>query len=464
MSDTSPKTTPSRAKLATGSIPGHLVTQTLPMMVGGAALMSVGIIDAYFVGQLGSDALAAISFIFPITVALSSLGVGVIAGISSVVSRALGRGDEQLARRRGNMGIVLAAGFGIAIGLALFFGRRPLFRAMQADEAILPLIDAYMGPFALFFPLLLVSMGVNGCLRGQGLAKRSSSILVALALTNWILDPILITGAFGVPGMGIAGAAWATVGGWAVAVLVGIVFLQRSELPFAPRTLAQCDWKRGSAAIGRVAGPAAFSNSINPIGLSVLTAFLAASAGEAAVAGYGTGGRLQSFAVVPLLSLSASIGAIVGQNWGAGQLDRVRQAVCWAGGFCVAYGLAIGALLVAFRETFAGVFTDDPAVVAAMSDYLMIAAWGYAGYGVLIVANGALNALDFAGNALVQSLARALLVMVPVAWWLGNRWGAEGIYAAELAANLFGGLIAAAMIWWVVWKRPSRAALEGATA
>ena len=142
----------SPAKLVTGSIPRHLVSQTLPMMIGGAALMSVGIIDAYFVGQLGPDALAAISFIFPITVALSSLGVGVIAGISSVVARALGEGDEDKARRRGNMGIVLAGLFGMAVGSSLYLLRMPLFRLMQADESLMPLIDAYMGPFALGFP------------------------------------------------------------------------------------------------------------------------------------------------------------------------------------------------------------------------------------------------------------------------------------------------------------------------
>ena len=443
----------SPAKLVTGSIPRHLVSQTLPMMIGGAALMSIGIIDAYFVGQLGADALAAISFIFPITVALSSLGVGVIAGISSVVSRALGEGDAAKARRRGNMGIVLAGGFGVAIALLLYAFRIPLFRLMQADEALLPLIDAYMGPFALGFPLLLLGMGINGCLRGQGLAKRSSSVLIAMAAANWVLDPILITGAFGIPGVGVSGAAWATIGGWAVALVAGFIFLQKSTLPFHPRTLPECQWRDGTKAIFKVAGPAAFSNAINPIGLSVLTAFLAARAGDAAVAGFGTGGRLQSFAVVPLLGLSASIGAIVGQNWGAKEFARVRQALLYAGGFCVAYGIGIGALLVAFREPLGSLFTDDPQVIDAMSRYLMIAAWGYAGYGVLIVANGALNALDFAGNALVQSVVRVMLVMVPVAWLLGDAWGADAVYAAELAANLAGGLIAAAMIWWVVLRK-----------
>ena len=423
------------------------------MMVGGAALMSVGIIDAYFVGQLGADALAAISFIFPVTVALSSLGVGVIAGISSVVSRALGEGDTDKARRRGNMGIVLAGLFGLAVGLSLYAFRLPLFRLMQADEALMPLIDAYMGPFALGFPLLLLNMGANGCIRGQGLAKRASAILVAYAAANWLLDPILITGAFGFEGFGVAGAAYATIGGWIVGFGAGFYFLQKSDLPFRPRVLGECNWRDGTKAIVKVAGPAAFSNSINPIGLSVLTAFLAARAGDAAVAGFGTGGRLQSFAVVPLLGLSASIGAIVGQNWGAGEYQRVRQALLYAGAFCLAYGLAIGALLVLFREPLGGLFTDDPQVVAAMADYLKIAAWGYGGYGVLIVANGALNALDFAGNALVQSLVRVLLVMVPVAWLVGDAWGANGVYVAELAANLVGGSLAAAMIWWVVLRR-----------
>ena len=88
------------AKLASGSIRGHLVGQTLPMVFGVAAIMSVGLIDAYFIGQLGAQELAAVSFIFPITIALSSLGVGVMVGINSVIARALGEGDAERAGRR----------------------------------------------------------------------------------------------------------------------------------------------------------------------------------------------------------------------------------------------------------------------------------------------------------------------------------------------------------------------------
>lgn len=444
-----------KAKLTQGSIRGHLVTQTLPMMVGGAALMSIGIIDAYFVGQLGADALAAISFIFPITVALSSLGVGVIAGISSVTSRALGEGDPGHARRRANVGIVLAAIFGIAVGATLFVLRGPLFRLMGASDTLLPLIDAYMTPFALFFPLLLVGMGINGCLRGQGLAKRSSTVLIAMAIANWILDPILITGAFGFEGFGMAGAAYATIGGWALALAMGFFFLQGSQLKLDIASLPQCDWPRATRAIGRVAGPAAFSNAINPIGLSVLTGLLAMT-GQDAVAGFGAGGRLQAFAVVPLLGLSASIGPIVGQNFGAGAHERVRSALRYAGLFCIGYGLAIGALLVLTREPLAALFSEDATVRAEIARYLAISAWGYAGFGLLIMANGALNAVDRAGTALGQSLFRVLAIMIPVGLLLRAEWGAEGVYVAELAANLVGGLVAAVSLWWVFWHPGGR--------
>jgi putative MATE family efflux protein len=429
-------------RLTTGSIRKHLVTQTMPMMIGVGAIMSVGIVDAYFIGKLGPEELAAVAFIFPVTVALASLGVGVIAGIASVVSRAIGSGDMERARNLGNLGIALALAFGGGIALALYALRLPLFRLLQADEKLLPLIDAYMVPYALGFPLLLVLMGMNGALRGQGAAKRAASILITFAAANWALDPILITGAFGLTGFGVAGAAYATIGGWLVGALVAAVSLQSSEITFQPWRLRQCDWAAGSAALGRVAGPAALSNAINPVGLAVLTALLARE-GQDAVAGFGAGGRLQSFAVVPLLGLSSSIGAIVGQNWGAGRIDRARRALAYATGFCLLYGLAIAALLVLVREPIAAAFTGDRAVREAIGAYLLIAAWGYAGYGVQIVCNGALNAIDRAGIALLQSAGRVALVMVPFAWLLRPAWGAEAIYAGELAANAAGGLAAA---------------------
>lgn len=439
---------PRGAKLTRGSIRGHLIGQTAPMIIGIAALVSVGIIDAYYIGQLGAQQLAAVAFIFPVTQALSSLGVGVMAGIASVVSRALGRGEDAHAQGLASLGFVLAAGIGLVLAIALFVLRQPLFTLMQAEAELLPLIDAYMMPFALGFALLPAMMGINGALRAQGEAKKSMTILLTMAGANWVLDPILITGAFGFAGFGIAGAAYATLASWLMSGAVGFMLLQRTAITLKPAALRNIRLGPDSGALARVAGPAAFSNSINPVGLSILTAFLA-GVGQDVVAAFGAGGRVQAFAVVPLLGLSSSIGGIVGQNWGARLYDRAQRALMWSGGFSLVYGLAVAAIMVLFRDSIAGFFTDSQAVRRELASYLLIASWGYAGFGIFIVANGALNAIDHAGLAMMQSLARVLLIMVPAAWLWRGIWSANGVYAAELAANLVGAAIAVTSLWWV---------------
>lgn len=436
------------AKLITGPIAGHLLRQTGPGIVGVGAIMSVGLVDAYFIGRLGAGELAAIAFIFPVITALQSLGVGVMVGINSVVSRALGAGDERQALARANLGIMLGAAGGLVAGLALLAARRPIFALLQADAQTLRLIDLYMLPFALGFPLLMAMMAMNGVLRGQGAAKRNTAVLLVYAGTNWALDPLLITGALGFGGFGMAGAAYATIGGWVAACTLAVVLLGRSDLPFSPRSVRGGGLGEQSRQLLRVALPAAFTNSINPAGLAILTGFVALE-GQAMVAGFGAGGRMQSFAVVPLLALSGSIGAIVGQNWGARQYGRARRALVQACAFCLVYGLVAALALHGGRLWLADVFADDPAVIAAAAGYLAISVWGYSGYGVLIVVNGALNAVDRANRALALSFARVLLVMVPLAWLGRPLLGTQAVFYGELVANLGGGLAAALIAWRV---------------
>ncbi|RZA20743.1 MAG: MATE family efflux transporter, partial [Proteobacteria bacterium] len=228
-----------------------------------------------------------------------------------------------------------------------------------------------------------------------------------------------------------------------------------TDLPLRPSLLKRDHWGANARALAKVAGPASFANAINPMGLAVLTAFLAMES-EAAVAGYGAASRLQAFAIVPLLGLSGSIGAIVGQNWGRGFRDRARSALIQAGLFCVAYGLVIAVLMILAREPLARMFSDDPAIVRSFAHYLLIGAWGYAGFGVLIVTNGALNAIDRAGTALALSVARVALVMLPVAALLQPRWGEAGVWTGELVANLGGGLAAALLVLWLFRRGQSQ--------
>jgi putative MATE family efflux protein len=377
-------------------------------------------------------------------------------GINSVVARALGEGDAGRAAQRANFGIVFAALTGVVMGLMLWLAIDPIFTAMNAPAHLMPLIRAYMTPYAAGFPLSLAIMGFNGVLRGQGEARRTSTVSITYAAANCVLNPILVTGApewlGGFAGFGIAGSAYATLIGWGVGVLTAMALLRGTELPFRPALLKDCNLAEQARAIIRVGLPAAFSNAINPLGLSILTA-LVAREGEAAVAGFGAAGRLQSFVIVPLLGLSGAIGAIVGQNWGAKAYHRAREAALWAAGFCVVWGLLVASGMVLAGENFARLFTDDPAVVAEFARYLAIAAWGYAGFGLLIVGNGIMNAVDKAGFALLQSVARVFLVMLPVALLLQPGMGSSAIYTAELAANLFGAASALVLVRHIFIKK-----------
>jgi putative MATE family efflux protein len=441
------------AKLTRGSIRGHLVGQTLPAIIGVAAIMSIGLVDSYFIGKLGSGQLAAVAFIFPISVVITSLGVGLMVGINSVVARALGEGEDGSALRRANLGLVLSIMVGITLTGLAYIIIDPLFRLMQAPEDLMPYIREYMFSFAPGIALMMIIMGINGMLRGQGEARRTSYVSISYSVANWVLDPILITGAFGFEGYGISGAAYASVLGWAIGVGVGLLMLSRTFLTLNLAVVKEAHLGPCVKQILRVAGPAALANSINPIGLSILTALLA-SQGSEAVAGFGAAGRVQGFATVPLLALSGSIGAIVGQNWGANLPDRSRKAMLYAGIFAVIYGLVTALILAANGEWFAGFFTEDPAVISEFATYLAIAAWGYAGFGLLITANGALNAVDHSRFALMQSAVRVFLVMLPAAWLLRDVWGPDAIYAAELAANIVGGALAAIIVWRILKRNP----------
>jgi putative MATE family efflux protein len=374
-------------------------------------------------------------------------------GTSSVVSRAIGAGDWDRASRCAALGIALGLLTGLLVALALLLGHDALFSLMGAKGEMLGHISSYMQPYALGFPLLLTISGMNGVLRAQGAARRSTFVSISFALANLVLNPLFINGFGPLPAFGMPGAAYATIVGWLVGAGVGFTMVQQGEVPCHMRLLASGEQMGSSLRqVLRVALPAAFTNSINPVGLAIMTAFLA-NAGEAAVGGFGVGGRLQVAAVVPLLGLSGSIGAIVGQNWGAGHYDRARLAVLQAGLFCVAYGLLAATLLYFARGWFAGLFSDDAATIDAAMRYLSIAVWGYAAYGLFIMGNGAFNAVDHASAALGLSLARVLLVMVPFALLLQPAWGADAAYSAELLANLTGGTVSMALAWYFLSHR-----------
>jgi Na+-driven multidrug efflux pump len=247
-----------------------------------------------------------------------------------------------------------------------------------------------------------------------------------------------------VPALGLPGAAYATVASRSLAfvALLAVLHFRLHLVTF--------DWPSPSAVLASwkallyVAVPAAVTNVITPVSIAIITA-LVAPFGAAVVAGFGVAGRMQLFALVPILALTASQGPLVGQNWGAGKLERVAKTVQLSCAFSMVWGLVMAILLAFIAPMIARVFNANATVVATATAYLRIVPISYGAYGVIICTNAAFNAMGKPIFASALNLSRTLVFYVPLAY-AGAAWfGLYGIFGAAPVASFIVG--AAAWFW-----------------
>lgn len=421
--------------LTQGPVWRALTEMSAPMVLGIVAVISVGLADAYFLGQLGGAPLAAIGFVYPVTAAIASLAIGLSAGANATVSQAIGRGEsDQVTGRIG----LHATGLGVllsAVVAGLIYQYFPtLFMLLGAQDNVMDEIRLFMPWWCLSFPFLVLMMLINALFRAHGDARVSAAIMVGTAVVNIGLDPALIFGWGPLPALGTEGAAMATfiarlvaaVGALGYAIRLGLLRLGEAPLKDLGWSLTE---------LTKVGGPAALSNAINPAGMAAVTAAVA-TLGENAVGGFGAATRVQSLLLVPMLALSAGIGPVVGQNWGADQQDRAARTVHVAIAFCLGYGAIIGLGLALLGPVIANLLVADPDIATFAATYLGVVGWSLFGYGILATANAAMNARSQAVWSMALSLGRILLVYLPAAWAGATVFGFVGISAAAVAANL----------------------------
>lgn len=421
--------------LTKGPVWRALASVSAPMTLGILAVLSVGIADSYFLGQLGGAPLAAVGFIYPIITALSSLAIGLSAGANAAVSQAIGRKDERGAVHRLSLHAVgLSLILSIAIALVLVATYPFVFKLMGAGEDVMAEIKGYVPIWAVSFPLLAVIMVINAIFRAYGDAALASLFMIFAAVINIALNPLFIFGVGPIAGLETAGAALATLVARAVALAAAVVYALRKGY------LRKCgqpwqDLRHSVKILASIGGPAAFSNAINPAGMALVTAAVA-KIGDPAVAGFGAASRVQSIAMVVMLALSSGMGPVVGQNWGAEKHERARSALLQAWAFSVVYGLALAIALTVLAKPLATLIIKDEEAAQYMIEYLRIVGWSLFGYGILVTANAAMNARSKALHATGLSVARIFLIYLPLVWIGLSLNGYTGILLAAVIANL----------------------------
>ncbi len=410
------------------------------MMLGIFANLGAALFETWLLGNVSTNALAAYSFTFAITGALGSLSLGISIGLSSVLARTLGSGDLLTTRRLATDGICLLGLIMLVASILGYLTIKPLFLLLGAGPETLPLIVGYMQIWyvALMF-FALPAIGASA-LRATGDARISSAIMVGGAALQAVLDPILILGLFGMPALGLEGAAWAMLLSRVILCgLTGYVLIYRVNLlDFVrpPLTVVLDSWRR----ILAVGVPATATNLIGPISTAIIVSFLA-SYGKEAVAGFGIASRIEALSVIPLFALSASIGPFVGQNWGAQRYDRANEGMRLAFLASMAWGLGVALLFLLFGNHIGELFADDPSAIAYASLYLAIVPFSYGTWGVLMMASATFNSLGKPIASTLMSVIRMFVIYVPLAYVGSYYFDVTGIFAAACISNLVMGAV-----------------------
>lgn len=440
------RTNAARGDLTRGPVKKHLIRLSLPMVWGIAAIISFQLVDTFYVSMLGTGALAAISFTFPVSFTLFSLIMGFGIAMSSVVSRLIGEGNRELVRRVATHGLALVFMLSIVLALVGLVLHDQVFRLMGAEGEMLALIGDYMKIWLIGIVFLALPMVGNSAIRAGGDTFTPAMIMTIVAFVNIILDPILIFGLFGFPRMELQGAALATVFANACAMAAGLYVLYVREKILAPALALKRISEFGDSArrLLHIALPAGLAYVVSPVVGALIVALLSAY-GPAAVAAYGVVTRIEAFAFVILMGVAVGMAPIIGQNWGAKNFARVHEALRLALGFSVLWSLFLALVLGIFARPIAGLFSQDPDVIDTIALFFRIVPFAYAFMNLVRGWISAFNAMGKPHRAFVMVMLETAVLMVP-AVLLGNYWGGvAGIFTGIAATYTLSGL--AIHIW-----------------
>ena len=399
--------------LTTGSLTRHLLKTTSFMLVTMLFQTLYVLVDLYWVGRLGTEAVAAVgisgNLMFVVLAATQMLAVGT----TTLVSHAAGRKDRERAIVVFNQSQVLSMLVGVLFLFATLATRMPYARAMSPDPVTTAMAADYllwMIP-AMALQFALIAMGAG--LRGTGNFRPGMVVQTATVIINLVLAPFLIFGWGTGIALGVSGAAIASL----IAIVIGVVWMTFYFAPGESYLKFRTELWRPDIPLWRdmlkIGLPSGAEFALMAVYL-VIVYSVTRPFGAAAQAGFGIGMRILQACFLPVVALGFAVGPVAGQNFGARQAQRVRQT------FRDAAVLAGAAMLVlAIAVWFAGdlmvrVFSADPEVIAVGEEYLHIVAFNFVASGIIFVSSSMFQAMGNTIPSLITSAARIVIIAVPV--------------------------------------------------
>ncbi|RKX88440.1 MAG: MATE family efflux transporter [Spirochaetes bacterium] len=429
------------ARLTEGPVGKTLINLTIPMIFGMVGLIIFNLTDTYFVGKLGADQLAALSFTFPVIFIINSVALGLGIGASVVISRAIGEGDQNKVRRLTTDSLLLAISIVIVFVLAGLATIKPLFTILGASAEIIILIKQYMVIWYIGMPFVVVPMVGNNAIRATGDSKTPSAIMMIAASMNIIMDPLLIFGIGPFPALGIEGAALATVIARFITFSVAIYVLGFREKMLSFKFLSFRKVLASWRAVLFIGAPIAASRMIIPFTAGIITRILSGF-GNNVVAGFGVASRIEFFALAAVNSLSAVFGPFIGQNLGAKKSERIHLSIKLSTRFALIWGICLLVILGITAPFIASIFSKDIKVIKTIVTFLRIVPFAYGLNGIFLLSSTALNVLKKPYHSAGLVAVQMFIFYIPLAYLGSKFFGVQGVFLATAAAYILGGISA----------------------
>lgn len=376
----------------------------------------------------------------PVIWLIYGIGIGFEAGAASCVSRAVGRKDQDSARRLTTDTMVLGVLVAMSLCMIGLASIGPVFSLLGATPELMPIIRDYMSIWFWVAPLDIALWTSLASIRARGNTLLESKVITAAALLNLALDPILIFGMFGMPRLEVQGAALATIiatGSMLLFTLAHLHFrLKVYANPIAPLKTILQSWGH----MLHIGIPAMMTNAIIPVSSGIVVA-LVATYGIDAVAGYGIAMRIEPIFLIPFYALSAVSSPFFGQNFGSNQFDRLVEARRVVTRFCLGFGFVLGVVLIIIAKPLTGLFSTSESIQAVAVHYLWIVALSYGAYGLVMSVNASFNGMGRPVPGVVISSCRVIIVFLPLALTGKYLFDLPGLFAATTLSNLLMGVV-----------------------
>ncbi len=435
------------------------------MMIGMTAHMVVNIIDGIYAGRLGTqESLAVLNYGFPFFYMFFALLNGIGSGLSSNLARAIGAKRESEAENTLSqaIGFCLAA---FAAFMLIYPWILPAYLRMQgASPEAAQLTRNYLNTLFLGLPFTVVATLLGSSLRAEGNTRTLMNAMMVGTLVNILAAPFIIYSDFTVAGwklhglgLSVMGAGLATTGSAILSCLMILAHYLRGKTQLRLKIKANYRDLAGFKDSLRVAFPSILSQTLIGLNLGVMT-HLAKPYGEAAVAAVGIASRLDILSVFPALSVMVAVVSLVGQNYGAGKIERVQESVRI--GLITAFGFlaTVGLLVFFFRQGLVGFFKPNVATLPSALHFLSALTLGYGFVGMGVVASGAFQGLGRGLPYLSITLLRLVVLSMPAALLLSHWHGEYGLHYGPPLAAICTGILAAIWALRTVNRLPKTAA------